>query len=129
MDFYKYKEEVVIDAKLDLEQEIKKRGSARNTTIDDKVKNRIKLRSGEQYVMSFNTGEDIVSITSKKIVINYNFKLPYVVSLEEPIEFNYSKRNRMYVLEILAENAGFDVVCRDKRTLVRLEDFISKYID
>ncbi len=129
MDFKKYKYEIVLDPKLDLNQEQNKRKSARNTTIDDKVKNRLKIKSGESYVLSVNTGEDILSFTTERIIINYNHKLPYILMIKDICEMNMSKANRMYVLEILTDAAGFDLVCKDKRTLLRLEDFINSYIN
>ncbi len=127
MDFKKYKYEIVVDAKLDLNNELKKRKGARNTTIDDKVKNRLKLKSGEDYILSINTGDDIISFTTNRIVINYSYKLPYIVILEDLVSLEYSKRNRMYVLEVMSDSAGFDFVCKDKRTLARIEDFILPY--
>lgn len=129
MDFKKYKYEIVLDPKLDLEREMLKRKSARNTTIDDKVRNRLKIKSGESYILSINTGDDILSFTTERIIINYNYKLPYTLFIKDIVSMEMSKANRMYVLEVLSNEAGFDMVCKDKRTLNRIIDFIENYRD
>ncbi len=122
----KYKFDIVVDPSLDFNMEMKKRQRARNNTLDDKVKNKLKMRLKEKYYLSTKISDDLITITNQRVIINYHYRLPYEFLIDDILLIEITKANRMYVLTILTKQHGVDFICRDKRTLVRMWDFILK---